>query len=289
MHRYSQALYQKYMGQSEKPKSWTDDKIRRFARYCYEKAPSCGCGCGEKTLPVRFQPNKPSSENVKFKKYIPFHDRLKAPFNYTLTNEQEQAVLASIVGDGYMSLPNKDSKYPRLTWNMGNEEHGIYKLKFFDFLKPTYTVKQNPGWGSMQYTIVTSCHPCLLNIYNKYYKHGKKRENLIPEIFESLNSIGWAWFYGDDGHLGNNESCFLHTEGYGKYISKSCAKAVNKFTGIKGASVFDYIGGTPKKQRYCVKLNAECSDEFIKRIKPHMANGMEYKTGKNNINRRYRN
>lgn len=286
MHKYTQDLFEKYMGKSKRPKSWTEYRVKRFARFCYEKAPTCGCGCGQKTMPINFNPNNPESESVKFKPYISFHDRLKAPFNYKLTRVQKQAVLASIVGDGYLSKPNKDSNYARLVWNMGDKNHAMYKHDFFKDIGVKYTEKENSGWGSIHHTVVTSCHPCFSEIYEKFYKDGKKIPELIPSIFESLDAVGWAWFYGDDGHLSGNDNCYLHTEGYGKQISQSCADAVNKFTGINGAKVFSYVGGTPKKQRFCVSINTECSDEFISRIKKYMAHGMEYKIGKNNINRR---
>lgn len=227
-------------------------------------------------------------DKVIFADYIPYHDRLKAPANKRLTHEQEQALLASIVGDGYLAYAYKGARLPRVTWNMGNKEHAKYKQNFFEFLQPSFTEKENPGWGAVTYSVNTSCHPCLKPIHDKYFKEGKKDPNLIPDIFRSLDAIGWAWFYGDDGHLGQNDSCFLHTEGYGEHISNECAKAVNYFTKTNGARVFSYFGGTPKKDRFCVKMNAECSDEFMARIKNHMADGLEYKISKNNINRRYK-
>lgn len=297
MHKYSQALLKIIMGQSKKPKSWTDDNIRRFTGFCFNKAPTCKCGCGEKTFPSSKKLNikqniyrfiSGNSDNLIFADYIPYHDRLKAPASLRLTNEQEQAVLASILGDGYLAYAYSKAKSPRLVWNMGNQKHAKYKQDFFEFLSPTFTEKENLGWGSSVYSVVTSCHPCLKPIHDKYYKGKAKNPKLIGSIFHQLDSVGWAWFYGDDGHLGQNDSCFLHTEGYGEAGSKECAVAVNNFTKTNGAKVFSYIGGRPKKERFCVRMNAECSDEFMARIKEYMANGLEYKISSGNINRRYK-
>ena len=206
-----------------------------------------------------------------------------------LTIDQRQAVLASIIGDGYLSYAYSKAKLPRLKWNMGNKDHALYKNEFFGFLSPTYSERENGGWGSMTYSVLTSSHPCLKDIHDEFYVENKKDPNKLSLIFNELNDVGWAWFYGDDGHLGGNDTVYLHTEGYGEKGSKCCSDAVNNYLNINdGSKVFMYYGGTPKKERYAVKLTAEASDEFIKRIKKHMANGMEYKISENNINRRYR-
>lgn len=221
-----------------------------------------------------------------FMDYLPFHDRFNAPANYRLTTEQFQAALSSAYGDGYLHKPNKDSKYPRICWNLGpNKMHAKYKRDFFAFLGATIETKVNPGFGSEWNCVKTSCHPCLVPVYEIVFVDGKK--TVSKEAFSMFGDVGWAWFYGDDGHLAKKcNEIYLHTEGYGEHGSEIIKDCLNEYMGFSCSTVFKYLGGTPKKDRFCVKINGVGSDEFIKRVGKHMANGMEYKTIKSNNKRR---
>lgn len=193
-------------------------------------------------------------------------------------------MIASVLGDGSIMYPHSDARYPRLMWNMGNKEHAQYKHRFFEFLGSTYTEGENPGWGPRWYQVKTSCHPVLVGFHDELYVGRKK--NFTQRWLNELDAFGWAWVYGDDGHLGSNDEAFIHTEGYGKEVSQMYANAINAFLGGDYARVFSYIGGTPKKDRFSVKINGRGSDEFFSRIEAHMADGMEYKIGSRNIKRR---
>lgn len=226
--------------------------------------------------------------NEEFMPFIPLHDRFSAPANYQLTEFELQAAIASAYGDGYLHMPNKDSKYPRLVWNMGkNYEHAKYKKDFFSHIGTTIETKENPGFGAEWNCVKTSCHPCFLPVYDSVFKDGKKTVSM--DSISKFGDIGWAWFYGDDGHLGSNSlEVYFHTEGYLEEGSIIFCNAFNLYMGYECAKVFKYIGGNPKKERYCVKVNGSGSDEFIKRVKPYMANGLEYKTIISQIKRRPR-
>lgn len=147
---------------------------------------------------------------------------------------------------------------------MGNREHAQYKYAAFKFLKSVYNERKNPGWGSEWFQVKTSCHPCL-NVY----------KNKAPETAALLDELGWAWLYGDDGHIDSHYS-YIHTEHYGQEGSQIIADALAAWLGKK-AEVKMYLGGTPKKERYMIKMPTESANEFMERVAPYMATGMEYK------------
>lgn len=210
--------------------------------------------------------------DVKYSKNLPGHN-----YTFELTSDEFQAVISSLLGDGYMNYPNKKSNFPRLQWNMGNKMHAEYKKDFFSRFDAVMRECKNPGWGSEWFQVRTPCLPALVDIYSEF-RVDDKVERAI-KIFPLLNDVGWAWFYGDDGHYCSNKKlAFLHTEGLGEEGARICLECLNGYLGMDSGKVDCYLGGTPKKERYMVRLNRGGSDEFIKRIKKHMAKGMEYKT-----------
>lgn len=220
------------------------------------------------------------SEVPLFSDYIRHHNNFKVSANYKETHKQRQAIIATVLGDGSILYPYKGAGTPRLVWNMGNKEHAEYKRDFFEFLDCKLKEKDNTGFGKNWYCLSTRAHPLIKKFHDELYVGTKK--NITRDWVYELDEIGWAWLYGDDGNL-SNECCRIHTEGYGKEISQIYADAINIFTKTDGAVVSKYFGGTPKKERFYVRCNRNTSREFIKRVGPHMATGMEYKLGKGYI------
>lgn len=211
-------------------------------------------------------------------KDVVFYDSIKDHlYPNSVTEEERQALLASLLGDGYMNYPHKGSRAPRVNWNMGNEDHAKYKYNFFKRFGAEYIEEENPGWGTKWYRVTTGCAIAFKDIYEKYRVDSKveRARLIVPE----LNEVGWAWLYGDDGHIDKKSQClFIHTEGLGEEGTKIVADGLSNFLGIEGAaSVRMYLGGTPKKERFMVRVKKNESFEFSKRVKSHMANGMEYK------------
>lgn len=272
---------QKRISSKKSLPKWADDEfILEFSKYCYENAPLCACGCGKKTLPISDKKGNHLERHIhKFKKgeKFSFFERLKdhtTPF--ILSESVRQAVLASLLGDGYMNYPNKSSKMPRMNWNMGNYEHALYKKNFFSEYGATMDKAENPGWGSKWYRLKTSCSIAFIDIYSNFRIDDKvERANAIaPE----LNEIGWAWYYGDDGHYDKkSEIAYIHTEGLLEEGSWHICNSLNNFLGGYYATVDSYMGGTPKKKRFMVRLRKEGTKIFFSKIKDHMAIGLEYK------------
>src|SRR5699024_1820244 len=263
MHRYTQNILRRVLDASKKPKGWTEDSIRRFALECYNQARSCKCGCGKKTMPSHLKENTKgmtagkwysqwftgSLTNINFYEILPNHN-----YPFLLTENERQATLASIIGDGYMHKGNAQSKYPRIAWNMGNKKHAEYKKDFFFRFGSTIQEKENPGWGSKWYCVTTKSCPAFVEIFDKYNKKDKalRAELVMPELKE----IGWAWLYGDDGHFDKkNGIAYIHTEGLEEEGTKIAAKCLGAFLEIdQPISVQNYLGGYLKKERFCLRL-----------------------------------
>lgn len=211
-----------------------------------------------------------------FSDYIMGHKNYSSPANYEPNSDEHQHILAALLGDGCLIKPYKKSKTYRMVWNMGNKSHALHKAEAFKFLGAKYQKKVNPGFGAEWHCVVTGCHP-LLDMYSEKYGNSKGLTS-GSGIASELNSLGWAVYYGDDGHLDRvTGTCFLHTEGLEDDMVSDIAKAVNEFIGHDAAVVFSYVGGAKKRKMKCIRIKKNGSKIFMEKIKKHMAAGMEYK------------
>lgn len=204
--------------------------------------------------------------DIEFSDFSRGHERyISIP---EISETQEQYILAAKIGDGYVSYGNKQSKAARIAWNMGNKLHALDKQKNTAFLGTVYKEKENPGFGDEWFCLCTKSHPKL----NKYVSIG------YADVASKLNAIGWAVYYGDDGHLHKKDGlCFIHTEGKSVEDVKSIMSSLNKFLGFDGSRIHSYIGGTKKRTMHCIRLTKRGSNEFMQKTYAYMENGVEYK------------
>jgi len=211
---------------------------------------------------------------------LPYHGRLKLPYNYEPTPEQHELIIASCLGDGSLLQGGNATKGAshHLAWNMGDKHHAEFKQKALSFLGCSLKEGVNPGWGARWYSLVTQQHP-FLNKYRPMMYAEDRSPIAAPEVLSVLGPLGWAWWYGDDGHMSDNVA-FMHTEGYSDECNENIRQALCRFIDIQDAvSVAKYLGGTPKKLRTMLRFKNEASRKFFEIVAPHMAPSMAYKVG----------
>lgn len=210
--------------------------------------------------------------------YMPRHGRLVRPFNYTPTDEEDQIIRASAIGDGCILYPYAKAKNPRLCWNMGNKEHAKMIAKSFKFLDATLVDAEQGGFGDRVYRIQTKVHPLLKGYHEELYPLGVK--TITKRFMSKFESLAWAWLYMDDGHYcRGREVCYIHTEGYSLGETEIIINQLKIFIGMEGVRVHTYKGGKYKRLMHCIAMRKGESSVFIKKIKSHIHKSMEYKTG----------
>lgn len=213
-------------------------------------------------------------DKVSFSRYLPKHQYYHHPANKMFSGVEHHIVLSAILGDGCLIKANKRS-YHRITWNMGNELHALHKLSMTQYLGCKYRAMENPGFGSEWHCLQTSCSP-VLTMYADKYGDSKGLKEGSGISFE-LNDFGWAWYYGDDGHLSKTGECFIHTEGKSPIMVREIQDALGEFIGVGKVSVHSYVGGSKKRRMECLRVSKNATVKFHEKIVSHMANGMEYK------------
>lgn len=280
MHGESQAIIERLMGSGGFTKRRGLPDAERAAGLILEKAPSCLCGCGEKVSPKGPLINAAVSflvgngDRVQFQEFRTKHSHYSHPANKCFDPDQHQKIISSILGDGCLIKPYEGANH-RLAWNMGHKGHAEYKTRNFSFLGAKLREKKNPGFGNEWFCIRTQCHP-MLSMYAESY--GDSKGLKLTSIAHELNELGWAWYFGDDGHTDHkHEIAFLHTEGKSHEMVLSIRDALRDFVGSDGVVVHSYIGGTKKRNLECLRMRKNETKVFMERIKRHMADGMEYK------------
>lgn len=284
MHGKSQAIVRRLMASGGFTSRRGLADAVRASRLILDKAPACGCGCGEKTSPTVSLNNAAvsflvgSGDRVPFAKFIHGHKNYAHPAGKPFSDDHHQMIIASIVGDGCLIKPTERSNH-RIAWNMGNKSHALHKVDSFSFLRAQLTERANPGFGDNWYCIKTQCHQMLSN-YAELYGDSKGLKE--TDIARELNCLGWAWYFGDDGHTDHaNEICYLHTEGKSHNMVVRIRDAMRDFVGSDGVVIHTYVGGLKKRELECLRLRKNETKTFMERIAEHVAPGMEYKIIKN--------
>lgn len=221
-----------------------------------------------------------------FAMYVPGHHNSRVHPKKEISPDEHQNILAAMIGDGCL-LKNTARGTYRLAWNMGNKPHALSKLEAFSGFNSSYNERDNPGFGEKWYQVRTSCWKGF-----DYYaeKYGNSRNGYNCGLISSeLNALGWAIYFGDDGHssVSNNHlTVAVHTEGFTESQCNEIAVNLENFIGVYGGvSVKSYIGGTKKRKMFFILLtSSEAKYEFFKKITPHMENGVEYKIKLDSLN-----
>ncbi len=116
----------------------------------------------------------------------------------SLSKVQEQIVLGSILGDGY--LRRKLNAHLEITHSVKQKEYVDWKYLFLKdiVITPPKTYKGNKG--RVGYRFYTKSMPELTILYSKFYRNGKK---IIPKGI-NLSPLSLAVWYMDDGSKSRN-------------------------------------------------------------------------------------
>ena len=143
----------------------------------------------------------------------------------SLLKVQEQIVLGSILGDGY--LRKKLNAHLEITHSVKQKEYVDWKYLFLKdiVLTPPKSYKGNKG--RVGYRFYTKSIPELTDLYSKFYKNGKK---IIPEGL-TLSPLSLAVWYMDDGSKSRNAG-YLNCQQFDSVSQTNLLQILENF-GIK--------------------------------------------------------
>lgn len=190
-------------------------------------------------------------------------------------NDLKQLLIGSLLGDGSFCYSSKKTKhcYLSIAHCMRQKEYLEFKKSILDnyglgtpLLISTYIDNRfkNPKYTECREK--SKLHPIFTNIRLKYYdQNGFKR--VFKEFVDSIDSLGLAIWYMDDGSVTNN-SCILSTCSFSLDEQRILSEILlNKFN-------LHFTIGRNSNSMY---LLAEDFPKFVKLIKPYVIPSMQYK------------
>jgi len=158
----------------------------------------------------------------------------------------------------------------------------LYKKQILEQLTPTRFYEHQPNGKDGKYLrcrLDTRSHPFYTEMRNRFYSTGRKI--VTTELLNSLNPIGLALWYQDDGWLSNHKNFDqpgLCTHGFTKEENQLISRFILERFGLNWGIKKDnrnYLG--KKLEYYCLTLARKDREKFFWIISPFIAEGMEYK------------
>lgn len=192
-----------------------------------------------------------------------------------LSSDEEQVIIGSILGNGWIDCTNKERNYYRLCFShsIKQELYCQYKFKLLSRIgkEPKINIKKDKREGFSplsEYVIFKSKqHPIFKEYRDRWYKPNKI---LCKEDFDKIEGLGLAVWYMDDGW----------NRKYGASIStQSFSKEDIEYMIHKIKEKFD-IKCTVTSARI-LNISSESKDKFFSLIKKYIPNSMAYKIASN--------
>jgi len=181
-----------------------------------------------------------------------------------LSNQAEQVLIGSMLGDGSMQKRGNSINYIE-KHGINQKEYLIWKKKYFDrFFKTklSYT-KDNKA-----IYFITNSSLLLKQYHQLFYPNGKGHKIVTEEILNKLKPLGIAIWFMDDGGR-NRKTSFIAT-------NKNFVDLISKWF-KKKYKIVGWIQKDKKQNGASFSLNAKSNTIFIKIIKPYIQKSMSYK------------
>ena len=183
----------------------------------------------------------------------------------SLTWQQKSLIIGCILGDGHLR------KIKGRKWAFLEINHSI---KAKDYVDWKYQIlkdickscpKERIAGKRKAYRFFTQEHPEIDELYQKFYKDGKK---IVPKNFE-LNPLILAVWYMDDGSKTKKGDVYLNSQQFDWKSQRRLLHAL-RMMGIRARMNKD-------KKYWRIRIYKESIPKFLEIIKPYLHPSMKYK------------
>lgn len=201
---------------------------------------------------------------------VPYPNRYVG--NKSLTPEQVQVVIGTMLGDGYIPRTNGRHTFMRISQCLAQEAYVVWKMEILGPWMRAGGIRYevNKRWN-VQLAACTYNHPVFDHYREMFYPDGHKHVSI--EILNMLEPLGLAVWFMDDGSYLTGRKCRIHTAGFTMDENRLIQTWFQDRWGIE-CKVGKISGGYPVLTFY--------ADNFSKLsdlIKPHLLPSMQYKLG----------
>jgi len=157
--------------------------------------------------------------------------------NFKLNESQEKALFGMLLGDGGIRISKTSKQKTTARYNLSHsyiqEEFGDIKSKILNCFNIKKTPKNPYKKSKKSFSWITKMSPYLFDVYERFYKNGKK---IIPNDFCSndLSELGLAiWFLDDGSFHKKQEYSLLCTDCFSKKDVERLSNIIQEKFNIK--------------------------------------------------------
>jgi hypothetical protein len=186
----------------------------------------------------------------------------------SLSNEEYQIILGSLLGDGCAEFELTRARY-RTNHSLKQKEYVDWiadKLKRLIRTRPK--ISKNGGWGTYNYTLGTLGHPQILDVAKELYINNKK--TITREYLNKLSPLGLAVWFMDDG----SKSGMLSTHSFSENENKIIVEYLKEKWNIDSKIYCD-----KDKNLYFINIKHSSLSILKNIIKDYIPECMQYKIG----------
>jgi len=131
----------------------------------------------------------------------------------SLTQFQESLIIGTILGDGYLRIiPGRKNAFLEINHSFSQKEYVDWKFEKLQNICVSPPKKRKGNENRIAYRFYTKQYPELTEIYNNFYKNGKK---IIPNDLK-LDAVSLSVWFMDDGSKCSNSDFYLNTQQFSK-------------------------------------------------------------------------
>ena len=144
----------------------------------------------------------------------------------SLTQFQKSLIIGTVLGDGYLRIiPGRKNAFLEINHSFSQKEYVDWKFEKLQNLCISLPKQRKGNENRIAYRFYTKQHPELTEIYNSFYKNGKK---IIPNNLE-LDAIALSVWFMDDGSKCSDSDFYLNTQQFSKENQLKLLSYLEKF------------------------------------------------------------
>jgi len=184
----------------------------------------------------------------------------------SLTQQQRSVIIGCILGDGYLrKMPGRGDAFLEINHSIKAKEYVDWKYSVLKNICESGPKERQIDEKRTAYRFFTKQHPELTELYQKFYKDGRK---VVPSGI-ILNALILAVWFMDDGSKTKKGDVYLNTQQFQFKDQRRLLHAL-RMMGVRARLNKD-------KKYYRVRIYKESISRFIDLIKPYIIPSMQYK------------
>ncbi|MBU2564225.1 hypothetical protein KKA23_01440 [Patescibacteria group bacterium] len=184
----------------------------------------------------------------------------------SLTQLQRSMIIGSVLGDGYLRIvPGRKNAFLEINHSFKQKEYVDWKYSVLKNISISPPKKRNNSGNRISYRFNTKQSTELTEIYNLFYKNGKK---IIPKEIKLDPVILSVWFM-DDGSRCRESDFYLNTQQFSVKEQKILVSLL-KNIGL-------HVRMNKDKNYYRLRFLKDSIPKLINLIQDNIVSSMKYK------------